>query len=57
MALAFGSGPDSSETEQLDILLRDSMYFYIIKNDWTIISPGQNCFPTSFTRLISYNFY
>ena len=36
--------------------LRDSISS-IIKNDWTIISPGQNCFPTSLTRLISYNFY
>ena len=25
LALVFGSGPDSSETEQLDILLRDSI--------------------------------
>ena len=40
----------------LIFLLRDSISS-IIKNDWTIISPGQNCFPTSFTRLISYNFY
>ena len=51
LAFVFGSGPDN-----WIFLLRDNIS-NIIKNDWTVISPGQNFFPTSFTRLISYNFY
>ena len=36
----------------LIFLLRDSISSIFVKNDWAIISPGQNCFPTIFTRLI-----
>ena len=56
-SLKFISSSCWCELNNWIFLLRDSISSIFVKNDWAIISPGQNCFPTIFTRLISYNFY